>query len=98
MLDHGWLSRTRTRLLLEIHDAMSTWVLQRLAKRGLVQDEWIGVNVLTMETNEVSNSALSNSTMHRANQATTAGATAVPGNLPGHSLSELNHFSERFSC
>src|SRR5215203_1970047 len=49
--DHSWLSRTRARLPLEAHDAVFTWVLQRLAERGLVKGEWIGVDASTMEAN-----------------------------------------------
>ena len=30
--DHSWLSRTRARLPLEVHDAVFSWVLQRLAE------------------------------------------------------------------
>jgi transposase len=49
--DHSWLSRTRARLPLEVHDAAFTWVLQRLAERGLVKGERIGVDASTMEAN-----------------------------------------------
>jgi transposase len=49
--DHSWLSRTRARLPLEAHDAVFTWVLQRLAERGLVRGERIGVDASTMEAN-----------------------------------------------
>src|SRR5215212_9399713 len=49
--DHSWLSRTRARLPLEAHDAVFTWVLQRLAERGLVKGERIGVDASTMEAN-----------------------------------------------
>src|SRR3712207_752966 len=49
--DHSWLSRTRARLPLEVHDAVFTWVLQRLAERGLVKGERIGVDAPTMEAN-----------------------------------------------
>src|SRR6476659_7575087 len=49
--DHSWLSRTRARLPLEVHDAVFTWVLQRLAERGLVWGERIGVDASTMEAN-----------------------------------------------
>jgi transposase len=49
--DHSWLSRTRSRLPLEAHDAVFTWVLQRLAERGLVKGERIGVDASTMEAN-----------------------------------------------
>src|SRR5215213_9360978 len=47
--DHSWLSRTRARLPLEVHDAVFTWVLQRLAERGLVRGERIGVDASAME-------------------------------------------------
>src|SRR5215212_653477 len=49
--DHPWLSRTRARLPLEAHDAVFTWVLGRLAERGLVKGERIGVDASTMEAN-----------------------------------------------
>src|SRR5690348_8460746 len=49
--DHSWLSRTRARLPLEGHDAVFTWVLQRLAERGLVKGERIGVDASTVEAN-----------------------------------------------
>src|SRR5688572_2787119 len=49
--DHSWLSRTRARLPLEVHDAAFTWVLQRLAERGLIRGERIGVDASTMEAN-----------------------------------------------
>jgi transposase len=49
--DHSWLSRTRSRLPLEVHDQVFTWVLQRLAERSLVKGERIGVDASTMEAN-----------------------------------------------
>ena len=49
--DHSWLSRTRARLPLEVHDQVFTWVLQRLAERGLVRGERIGVDASTVEAN-----------------------------------------------
>ena len=49
--DHSWLSRTRARLPLEAHDAVFTWALQRLAERGLVRGERIGVDASTVEAN-----------------------------------------------
>ena len=51
--DHSWLSRTRGRLPLEMHDAVFTWVLQRLADHGLIKGERIGVDASTMEANAV---------------------------------------------
>ncbi|WP_211259539.1 transposase [Belnapia moabensis] len=49
--DHSWLSRTRARLPVEVYDAVFTWVLQRLAERGLVQRERIGVDASPVEAN-----------------------------------------------
>jgi transposase len=47
--DHSWLSRTRSRLPLEVHEAVFAWVLRRLAEHGLVKGERIGVDASTME-------------------------------------------------
>jgi hypothetical protein len=49
--DHSWLSRTRGRLPLEMHEQVFTWVLRRLNARGLVKGERIGVDASTMEAN-----------------------------------------------
>ena len=49
--DHSWLSRTRARLPLEVHEAVFAWVLERLAEHGLVKGERIGVDASTMEAN-----------------------------------------------
>jgi transposase len=49
--DHSWLSRTRARLPLEAHAAVFAWVLQRLAERGLIKGERIGIDASTMEAN-----------------------------------------------
>src|SRR5919106_1169501 len=49
--DQSWLSRTRARLPVEVHEAMFTWVLQRLAERGLIKGERIGVDASTLEAN-----------------------------------------------
>ncbi len=47
--DHSWLSRTRSRLPLEVHDEIFAWVLQRLAEHGLIKGARIGVDASTME-------------------------------------------------
>jgi transposase len=47
--DHSWLSKTRSRLPLEVHEAVFAWVLARLAEHGLVKGERIGVDASTME-------------------------------------------------
>src|ERR671920_1442574 len=49
--DHSWLSETRARLPLEVHEAVFAWVLQRLAEHGLIRGERIGVDASTMEAN-----------------------------------------------
>ena len=49
--DHSWLSRTRSRLPLEIHDQVFAWVLKRLAEHELIKGERIGVDASTMEAN-----------------------------------------------
>jgi transposase len=49
--DHSWLSRSRARLPLEVHERVFVWVLARLAERGLVKGERIGVDASTMEAN-----------------------------------------------
>jgi transposase len=49
--DHSWLSKTRSRLPLEVHETIFVWVLQRLAEYGLIQSNRIGVDASTMEAN-----------------------------------------------
>jgi transposase len=49
--DHSWLSKTRARLPLEVHEAVFAWVLQRLAEHGLIKGERIGIDASTMEAN-----------------------------------------------
>src|SRR5881398_1626397 len=47
--DHSWLSKTRSRLPLEAHEAVFAWVLERLAEHGLIKGDRIGVDASTME-------------------------------------------------
>jgi transposase len=49
--DHSWLSRTRARLPLEVHEAVFARVLERLAEHGLIKGERIGIDASTMEAN-----------------------------------------------
>jgi transposase len=49
--DHSWLSRTRSRLPLEVHEAVFAWVLRWLAAHGLIRGDRIGVDASTMEAN-----------------------------------------------
>src|SRR5436305_7891264 len=49
--DHSWLSKTRSRLAVEVHEAVFAWVLRRLAEHGLIKGDRIGVDASTMEAN-----------------------------------------------
>jgi hypothetical protein len=49
--DHSWLSKTRARLSIEVHEAVFAWVLQLLAERGLIKGDRVGVDASTMEAN-----------------------------------------------
>jgi transposase len=49
--DHSWLSKTRARLPLEVHEAVFAWVLGRLAEHGLIKGDRNGVDASTMEAN-----------------------------------------------
>jgi transposase len=49
--DHSWLSKTRGRLPLEVHEAVFGRVLGRLAEHGLIKGDRIGVDASTMEAN-----------------------------------------------
>jgi transposase len=49
--DHSWLSKTRGRLPIEVHEAVFGWVLELIAERGLVKGAQIGVDASTMAAN-----------------------------------------------
>jgi transposase len=49
--DHSWLSKTRARLPLEVHEAVFAWVLGRLAEHGLTKGGRIGIDASPMEAN-----------------------------------------------
>jgi transposase len=49
--DHSTLSRTRTRLSLEVHQEVFTWVLGVLDAAGLIKGKTIGVDATTLEAN-----------------------------------------------
>ncbi len=56
--DHSSLSRIRSRLPLETHGEVFTFVLRILAAEGLVKGERLGVDGSTMEANAALNSPL----------------------------------------
>jgi len=49
--DHSTVSRTRRLIDVETHQAVFTWVLQRIADAGLVQGHTIGIDATTLEAN-----------------------------------------------
>lgn len=49
--DHSTISRTRRRLDVETHEAVFTWLLQRLADAGLVKGTTVGIDATTLEAN-----------------------------------------------
>jgi hypothetical protein len=49
--DHSTISRTRRLIDLETHQAMFTWMLQRLADAGLVKGKTVGIEATTLEAN-----------------------------------------------
>lgn len=49
--DHSSLSRIRQRLDMETHEAVFNWVLKRLAERGLLRGQTIGIDATTLEAN-----------------------------------------------
>jgi transposase len=49
--DHSTISRTRRWIDLETHEAVFTWMLQRLADAGLVEGRTVGIDATTLEAN-----------------------------------------------
>lgn len=49
--DHSTISRTRRLIDLETHQAVFTWMLQRLADAGLVNGKTVGIDATTLEAN-----------------------------------------------
>jgi transposase len=49
--DHSTISRTRRLIDLEAHEAVFTWMLQRLADAGLVSGKTVGIDATTLEVN-----------------------------------------------
>jgi transposase len=64
--DHARLSRTRARLPLEVHEAVSARVLQRLAEHGLIKGDRIGLDASTMAANAALRSIVRRATAARA--------------------------------
>jgi hypothetical protein len=49
--DHSTISRTRRLIDLETHEAVFTWMLQRLSDAGLVKGKTVGIDATTLEAN-----------------------------------------------
>jgi transposase len=49
--DHSTISRTRRLIDLDTHEAVFTWMLQRLADAGLVKGKTVGIDATTLEAN-----------------------------------------------
>lgn len=49
--DHSTISRTRRLIDLETHQAVFTWILQRVAEAGLLKGKTLGVDATTLEAN-----------------------------------------------
>jgi transposase len=49
--DHSTISRTRRLIDVETHERVFTWVLERLAKGGLLGGKTIGIDATTLEAN-----------------------------------------------
>jgi transposase len=49
--DHSTISRTRRLIDLETHEAVFTWILQRLADADLVNGKTVGIDATTLEAN-----------------------------------------------
>ena len=49
--DHSSLTRIRQRMDLETHEAVFTWVLQALARGGLLKGKTLGIDATTLEAN-----------------------------------------------
>jgi transposase len=49
--DHSTISRTRRLIDVETHERVFTWVLERLAKEGLLVGATIGIDATTLEAN-----------------------------------------------
>ena len=49
--DHSTLSRTRRLIDVETHEAVFTWILERLSAAGLLRGKAVGVDATTLEAN-----------------------------------------------
>ena len=62
--DHSTISRTRRLIDLDTHEAVFTWILQRLADAGLVQAKTIGIDATTSAANALTSSCATTCETH----------------------------------
>jgi hypothetical protein len=81
--DHSTISRTRRVIDLETHEAVFTWMLQRLADAGLVTGKTVGMDATTLEGNAALRSILRRDTSERYHDflTTLAQASALRASL-----------------
>jgi transposase len=60
--DHSSLSKIRQRMDMETHEEVFTWVLKRLAEKGLLKGKTLGVDATTLEANAAMRSIIRNDT------------------------------------
>ena len=49
--DHSTISRTRRLIAIDTHRAVFAWILERLAERGLLKGQRLGIDATTLEAN-----------------------------------------------
>ena len=76
--DHSTVSRTRRRIDLETHEAVFTWVLQRLADAGLVGGTTVGIDATTLEANAAPRAARGGGLFTVSKSCRAAAAAAAP--------------------
>lgn len=63
--DHSTISRTRRLIDLETHEAVFTWILQRLAGAGSVKGKTVGIDATTLQANAAKRSAYARTSRNR---------------------------------
>ena len=91
--DHSTVSRTRRRIDLETHQAVFTWVLERLADAGLVRGKTVGIDATTLEANAALRSIVRRDT--GAGYETFLRGLATASGIPTPTRAELARFDRK---
>ena len=91
--DHSTVSRTRRRIDLETHQAVFTWVLERLADAGLVRGKTVGIDATTLEANAALRSIVRRDT--GAGYETFLHGLAEASGIPTPTRAELARFDRK---